>query len=150
MISTPRRPLTLEANYRSNYPNPQNALPLSYPTVTFLFGLTYPFVTTFSHVLMQQCGLSTGSTGLTYLGLGLEIIFGTVITGKGSDVLYRMLKDKNEGREDPVCRLPPLVVSAPLVTVAFVWYAWSAQERVHWTVPIWRRCSLGWRGCLGL
>lgn len=104
--------------------------------VTFLFGLTYLFVTTFPRVFMQQYGFSTGSTGLTYLGLGLGMVFGMAVGGKGSDVLYRMMKDRNDGKEEPEYRLPPLVVSAPLVAVAFFWYGWSAQEKAHWIVPI--------------
>ncbi|KAE9363892.1 MFS multidrug transporter-like protein [Stipitochalara longipes BDJ] len=104
--------------------------------VTFLFGLTYLFVTTFPRVFMKQYGFSTGSTGLSYLGLGAGMVCGMAIAGKGSDVLYKKMKDRYEGKEEPEYRLPPLVVSAPLVAVSFFWYGWSAQERTHWIVPI--------------
>jgi multidrug resistance protein len=104
--------------------------------VTFLFGLTYLFVTTFPRVFTKQYGFSTGSTGLTYLGLGLGMVFGMAIAGKGSDVLYKRMKDNNDGKDEPEYRLPPLVVSAPLVAVAFFWYGWSTEERAHWIVPI--------------
>ena len=104
--------------------------------VTFLFGMTYLFIATFPRVFTVQYGFSTGSTGLAYLGLGIGMVFGMVIAGKGSDVLYRMMKDRHEGKEEPEYRLPPMVVSAPLVAVAFIWYGWSAQEKAHWIVPI--------------
>jgi multidrug resistance protein len=104
--------------------------------VTFLFGMTYLFIATFPRVFTQQYGFSTGSTGLAYLGLGLGMIFGMAIAGKGSDVLYRKMKDMHEGKEEPEYRLPPMVVSAPLVALAFFWYGWSAQAKTHWIVPI--------------
>ena len=104
--------------------------------VTFLLGLTYLFITTFPRVFMQQYGFSTSSTGLSYLGLGVGMVFGMILGGKGSDVLYQMMKKRHEGKEEPEYRLPPLVVSAPLVAVSFFWYGWSAQEKTHWIVPI--------------
>lgn len=104
--------------------------------ITFLFGYLYLFVTTFPRVFIQQYGFNTGSTGLTYLGLGVGMFLGIVIAGKSSDLLYKFLVKKNGGKEEPEYRLPPLVVSAPLVAVAFFWYGWSAEAKVHWIVPI--------------
>jgi multidrug resistance protein len=97
----------------------------------FLFGMLFLFVTTFPRVFTQQYGFSTGDTGLTYLGLGVGQMVGVVAAGKGSDVLYKKLKEKNDGKEDPEYRLPLLVVSAPFVAVAFFWYGWSAEARTH-------------------
>ncbi len=104
--------------------------------VTFIFGMTYLFIATFPRVFALQYGFSTGSTGLTYLSLGIGMIFGMAIARKGSDILYKMMKDRHAGNKEPEYRLPPMVVSAPLVAMAFIWYGWSAQERAHWIVPI--------------
>jgi multidrug resistance protein len=103
---------------------------------TLLFGLTYLFITTFPRVFMLQYGFSTGSTGLSYLGLGAGMVFGMALGGKGSDVLYKKMQARHDGKEEPEYRLPLLVVSAPLVAVSFFWYGWSAQEKTHWIVPI--------------
>jgi multidrug resistance protein len=104
--------------------------------IAFLFGYLYLFVTTFPRVFTAQYGFSTGSTGLTYLGLGIGMLLGIVITGRTSDILYRRLAAQNKGTEEPEFRLPPLVVSAPLVSVAFFWYGWSTEAKVQWIVPI--------------
>ena len=104
--------------------------------VAFLFGCLYLFVTTFPSVFIEQYGFSTGNTGLTYLGLGVGMFFGIAVAGRGSDVLYKRLVSRNGGNEEPEYRLPPLVVSAPLVAIAFFWYGWSAESKTHWIVPI--------------
>lgn len=97
----------------------------------FLFGMLYLFVTTFPRVFMEQYGFSTGDTGLTYLGLGAGMMVGVVVAGKGSDLLYKKLKERGGGKEEPEYRLPPLVVSAPFVALAFFWYGWSAEAKTH-------------------
>jgi len=102
----------------------------------FLFGYLYLFVTTFPRVFIEQYHFSTGSTGLTYLGLGVGCFFGLAIAGKGSDAVYKRLESKNGGEGKPEFRLPLLVVSAPLVTISFFWYGWSAEAKAHWIVPI--------------
>lgn len=104
--------------------------------MAFLMGCLYLFVTTFPLVFSQQYGFSTGSTGLTYLGLGLGCFLGLPIAGKTSDMLYKKLQKKNGGEAKPEFRLPPLAVSAPFVAVSFFWYGWSAEAKVHWIVPI--------------
>ena len=85
----------------------------------FLFGYLYLFITTFPRVFIEQYHFSTGSTGLAYVGLGIGCIFGLGIAGKGSDVLYKKLETKNNGVGKPEYRLQILVISAPLVAVAY-------------------------------
>lgn len=104
--------------------------------VAFLFGCLYLFLTTFPRVFTSQYGFSTKNTGLTYIGLGVGMFFGMGLAGKGSDVIFRALVKRNEGKEEPEYRIPPLVVSAPLVATAFFWYGWSAEGKTHWIVPI--------------
>jgi multidrug resistance protein len=104
--------------------------------VAFLFGNLYLFLTSFPRVFTEQYGFSTQNTGLTYIGLGVGMFFGMAMAGKGSDVLYRLLVKRNNGNVVPEYRLPPLVISAPLVAVAFFWYGWSAEAKTHWIVPI--------------
>jgi predicted MFS family arabinose efflux permease len=104
--------------------------------VAFLFGYLYLFLTTFPRVFMDQYGFSTKNTGLTYIGLGVGMIFGVVMGGKGSDVLYKLLVKRNNGILLPEYRVPPLAISPPLVAIGFFWYGWSAQAKTHWIVPI--------------
>jgi multidrug resistance protein len=104
--------------------------------VAFLFGCLYLFLTTFPRVFTSQYGFSTKETGLTYIGLGVGMFFGMGLAGKGSDATYKMLVKRHDGKQVPEYRIPPLVISAPLVAVAFFWYGWSAESRRPWIVPI--------------
>jgi multidrug resistance protein len=102
----------------------------------FIFGYLYLFVTTFPRVFVEQYHFGTGSTGLTYLGLGIGCLFGLVLAGKGSDLLYKKLERSNNGEGKPEFRLPILAISAPLIAISFFWYGWSAEAKVRWIIPI--------------
>lgn len=99
-----------------------------------VFGLTYLLFTTFPMVFEEQYGFSSGLSGLAYLGLGIGMIFGVILFSKLSD---KMLKQQAGGKEmKPEYRLPLMVYVTPVVPIGFFWYGWSAQEHVHWIVPI--------------
>jgi hypothetical protein len=59
-----------------------------------------------------------------------------VLAGKTSDAAYKKLTVKNKGVKAPEYRLPPLMLSSPLVAIAFFAYGWSIEGHVHWIVPI--------------
>jgi hypothetical protein len=101
-----------------------------------LFGYLYLFITTFPRVFQQQYHFNTGVTGLTYLGLGVGNFVGLFIIGKTSDPLFKKLATKNNGVAKPEFRLPPLMITCPLICVSFFWYGWSTDARAHWIVPI--------------
>ena len=101
-----------------------------------LFGYLYLFLTTFPMVFQQVYHFNVGVSGLAYLGLGIGCLIGLIIAGKLSDVFYRRLTAKNHGSTKSEYRLPPLLLSSPLVASAFFWYGWSAEAKTHWVVPI--------------
>ena len=101
-----------------------------------LFGYMYLFLTTFTRVFQEQYHFSLGITGLTYLGLGMGSSIGLIIAGKSTDVIYKRLTAKYQGPSKPEYRLPPLVLTSPLVAIAFFLYGWSAEAKTHWIVPI--------------
>ncbi|KIN09066.1 hypothetical protein OIDMADRAFT_37964 [Oidiodendron maius Zn] len=102
----------------------------------FLFGYLYLFITTFPRVFTGKYHFSVNSSGLAYIGLGVGCFFGLIMAGKGSDVVYKKLEEKNGGEGKSEFRLPLLVISAPLVAIAFFWYGWSVEAKVHWIIPI--------------
>lgn len=101
-----------------------------------LFGELYLFITTFPTVFQDKYHFSTSVSGLAYLGLGVGAFLGLVLAGKMSDPLYKTLTAKNNGVTAPEYRLPPLLLTSPLVAIAFFAYGWSVQEHVHWIAPI--------------
>ncbi|KAI9744631.1 MAG: hypothetical protein M1818_002160 [Claussenomyces sp. TS43310] len=132
--------LTFAENFRGAFVRPMKMLLFS-PIVMMLsvyvaivFGFLYLFITTFSTVYREQYNFGTGSIGLTYLGIGVGCFVGLVALGKTSDAIYRRLTANNGGVAEPEFRLPPLMVTAPLVVISFFWYGWSAKEKTHMSV----------------
>jgi MFS family permease len=101
-----------------------------------LFGYLYLFITTLPEVFQGQYDFSVGVSGLTYLGLGIGSILGLTVVGKTGDTMYKTLAAKNKGIEAPEYRLPPLMLTSPLVSTAFFSYGWSVQTKIHWIVPM--------------
>ncbi|TVY84063.1 Efflux pump radE [Lachnellula suecica] len=101
-----------------------------------IFGYLYLFITTLPQVFQGQYGFSVGVSGLTYLGLGIGAILGLMVVGKTSDSMYRKLAARNKDIGVPEHRLPPLLVTIPLVSIAFFGYGWAVETRTHWSVPM--------------
>lgn len=99
-----------------------------------VYGFMYLLFTTFPIVFQYQYGFSTGTIGLTYLGMGVGSLIGLAVGGVWSDSLYK--KKAKEGIWKPEYRLLPLVPGCLCVPIGLFWYGWSAQAKVHWIVPI--------------
>ncbi|QSZ32553.1 hypothetical protein DSL72_002131 [Monilinia vaccinii-corymbosi] len=108
-----------------------------------LFGYLYLFITTFPTTFTSQYHFSISTTGLAYLGLGAGIAIGLFASGRVSDPLFRKLTRRHGGVAEPEFRLPALMLTSPLIAVAFLAYGWTAQVRIHWIVPILGTCFFG-------
>ncbi|ORY11105.1 major facilitator superfamily domain-containing protein [Clohesyomyces aquaticus] len=100
----------------------------------FLFGLTYLLFTTFPGVFGETYHFSTELAGLSYLGLGVGMIFSIGLFAVLSDKLLHQPRGGTVAR--PELRLILMIFATPLVPIGFFWYGWSAQAKVHWIVPI--------------
>ncbi|KFZ14917.1 hypothetical protein V502_05850 [Pseudogymnoascus sp. VKM F-4520 (FW-2644)] len=109
-----------------------------------VYGYLYLLFTTFSVVFEEQYHFSSGSVGLSFLGIGIGSLLGLVITGATSDRILKSnaRKDCPPGTEDkdlvykPEYRLPPLFPASLLIPVGLFIYGWTAQYQVHYIVPI--------------
>ncbi|CZR69920.1 related to multidrug resistant protein [Phialocephala subalpina] len=104
--------------------------------MSLVYGLLYLLFTTFTSVFQGIYGFSTGSAGLTFLGLGVGTIIGVVVIGGTADRIYIYYEKKNNGVGKPEYRLPAMIVCCLCVPVGLFWYGWSAQARAHFIVPI--------------
>lgn len=111
------------------------------PIVLFLslytalcYGFLFLFFTTFTHVFMNNYGFSPGISGLSYLGLGVGMLSGLVVTHMLMDRISKKLA--KDGPIKPEYRLPLMIGGAPLLPVGLFWYGWSAHAHAHWIVPI--------------
>lgn len=99
-----------------------------------VFGLTFLLFTTFPSVFQEQYGFTNGISGLSYLGLGIGMIFGLALFSIFSDRMLKARAGKVEMK--PEYRLPLMVYFTPILPIGFFWYGWSANAKVHWILPI--------------
>ncbi|KAH6651542.1 fluconazole resistance protein [Truncatella angustata] len=108
-----------------------------------LYGYLYLLFTTFPQVFRGQYDFSTGSIGLSYIGIGVGSVLGLFSSGAVSDRLVVGLKVRNGGESKPEYRLPPMAVGACLVPIGLFWYGWTAEKQLHWILPILGTTILG-------
>ncbi|KUJ08154.1 MFS general substrate transporter [Mollisia scopiformis] len=104
--------------------------------LSLVYGLLYVLFTTFTAVFEGIYGFSTGSAGLTFLGLGVGTILGVVIIGGTADRIYMYYEKRNNGVGKPEFRLPAMVVTSLFCPIGLFWYGWSAQAHAYFLVPI--------------
>ncbi|KAF2791975.1 MFS general substrate transporter [Melanomma pulvis-pyrius CBS 109.77] len=97
--------------------------------LAFVYGLVFLLLATFSQVFEGTYGFGQGFAGLSYLGLGLGSIIGTLLFAKFSDRLAKK-------HSTPEHRMIMMMFGGPTIPASLFWYGWSAQYHVHWIVPI--------------
>lgn len=98
------------------------------------FGCVFMLFTTFPRVFEGQYGFTTGTSGLSYLGLGIGFLLGLFGFRAVSDKV--VVKKAAGGEMKPEYRLPFMMYLVPMMPVGFFWYGWTAYYKVHWIVPI--------------
>jgi MFS family permease len=106
------------------------------------YAYLYLLFTTFPTVFQSHYGFSTGTVGLSYLGLGVGCLLGLLVYGILSDRVQTSRTAKY-GVSKPEYRLVPMVYGAICIPVGLFWYGWSAEEHAHWIVPILGTCVVG-------
>ncbi|KAJ6615652.1 multidrug resistance protein 4 [Mycena sp. CBHHK59/15] len=104
--------------------------------MAFMYGIYYLMFTTFSTLFSETYGFSTGTGGLTYLGLGVGFLLATGFSAKSANEVYLYLAKKNGGKGTPEMRIPALFFGSFFVPIGLFWYGWSAQAKLHWIMPI--------------
>jgi MFS family permease len=98
------------------------------------YGYLYLLFATMATTFQGDYHFSTGSTGLSYLGLGVGSLIGLVCISILSDkIAYRRLA---RGKYKPEHRLIPMILGTPFLPIGLFWYGWSAQADAHWILPI--------------
>ncbi|KAJ9156578.1 Mfs multidrug [Pleurostoma richardsiae] len=102
-----------------------------------IYGYLYLCFTTFPRVFEIQYGFSESSSGLVYLGIGVGSLIGLFVCGGTSDRLVKVLAARrNGGVPKPEYRLPVLILGALLAPAGLFCYAWTAEKKEHWMLPI--------------
>ena len=96
-----------------------------------VFGQTFLLFTTFPAVFEEQYGFTTGTSGLSYLGMGIGMILGIITFRLLSDKILKKDALDGDGTMKPEYRLPLMVYLTPVMPIGFFWYGWSAHAQVH-------------------
>ncbi|USW50641.1 Putative major facilitator superfamily, MFS transporter superfamily [Septoria linicola] len=109
--------------------------------VAINFGMLYAFFAAFPYVFETSYGFGLGSTGLTFLGLGVGVLIGGgIIIWFSRFVFQRQAAQLRKAGRDP--KVPPenrlyiAMIGSVLLPCSLFMFGWSAQERVHWMCPI--------------
>lgn len=109
--------------------------------MAIVYGYLYLLFTTLTSVFEQTYHFSSGSVGLSFLGIGVGSLLGLLVFGALSDRIVKAMSAKGEMK--PEYRLPPLIPGSLLIPVGLFWYGWSAENHIHWIMPIIGTCLVG-------
>jgi MFS family permease len=103
----------------------------------FVYSTIYLFFTTFTFVFTGVYHFSEGMVGLSYIGSGIGMMCGMVFYGMTSDkLIQRLTKKYGVERPKPEYRLPLTIFASPFIPAGLFLYGWTAQNAVHWAVPM--------------
>jgi MFS family permease len=113
--------------------------------VGVVYGYLYLLITTFTVVFENTYHFSSGSVGLTFLGLGVGSLIGLAFfvwlnrrTTKKKTIEAVIAAAAGQALVGitPEDRLPMLIPGTIFIPVGLLLYGWTANYHVHWIVPI--------------
>ncbi|RSL61590.1 hypothetical protein CEP54_006163 [Fusarium duplospermum] len=104
--------------------------------MAIIYGYLYLIFTAMPMIFEGQYHFSSGSIGLTYIGIGVGSLIGLAIAGATSDPLVRYLTKKNGGESKPEYRLPVMTGACVLIPAGLFLFGWFAENNNHWILPI--------------
>lgn len=102
--------------------------------VALAYAYLYILFSTFTSIFVTNYGFTTGTAGLSFLGLGIGSIIGQVLTTVWGNRTAQ--KHIRRGDFEPEHRLPLMYPGAVAMPIGLFWYGWSAEFQTHWIVPI--------------
>ncbi|KAB2570312.1 Efflux pump rdc3 [Lasiodiplodia theobromae] len=112
--------------------------------VAVAYGILYLLFTTFTFVFEGRYGFSSGTVGLTYIGIGIGMILGLAMVGKLSDATLRKVKASG-GAMKPEHRLPFLLTGPPAACIpaGLLIYGWTTEYHKHWAIALFGTMLIG-------
>jgi hypothetical protein len=109
--------------------------------VAFNFSVLFSFFAAFPYTFKKVYGFDTEQSGLVFLAIGVGCAFAVATVIACDEYLYQpqVKKSHLEGRGGvvaPEFRLYPAMMGSFGLPVGLFWFAWSAGEESHWSVPV--------------
>lgn len=105
--------------------------------IAVAYGILYLLISTFTFVFTEHYGFDEGSSGSSFLPAGIGMVIGVVGFGQLTDLIVK--RTKSQGLEHkPEDRLKPIMTVPCGLAMPFglFLYGWTAQNGVHWIVPM--------------
>jgi MFS family permease len=96
------------------------------------FGILYIWLSSLPMVFVKQYNEATAIAALHFITIGIGFIIGVYSFAVLTD---RMYANRAKDKRDPEQRLALLLPSIAAAALGLCCFGWSAQERIHWTVP---------------
>ncbi|POS86219.1 hypothetical protein EPUL_004517 [Erysiphe pulchra] len=103
--------------------------------MSFIYGISYLFLTAYPIVFEEIHGIPPGNSGLPFFGMILGIVLGGtfVILTQAS---YSRKLTANKNINIPEWRLPPMMVGSIIFAIGIFWFAWTGyKSSIHWIIP---------------
>jgi hypothetical protein len=112
------------------------------PIVLFLslhtaitYGYIFILFTTVPNTFQKVYNFSHTGQGLSFIGLGVGLVIGVLISGAMSWFLTKMAK-ANGTLPVPEARMSLMIPGAAAIPIGLLLYGWSVQKRLHYIMPI--------------
>lgn len=103
---------------------------------SFNFSMLFSFLAAFLPVFQSTYGFSPGQSGLVFLGITTGCSVGAIIKILIDQHVYQKQLVKQQGCIPTEQRLWGSMLGSILMPASLFWFAWTAQQSVHWMVPI--------------
>lgn len=104
--------------------------------VSISYGIMYLFFTTMTFVFEGTYHFSSGSVGLSYLGIGVGLMVGMIYVGIASDIHIKRAQAAGGAIPENRLELPLTIPGAILLPAGVFIYGWTTDKQVHYIVPI--------------
>ncbi|KAF1812119.1 MFS general substrate transporter [Eremomyces bilateralis CBS 781.70] len=114
----------------------------------FAFAVLFSFFAAFPLIFPLVYGFSISQVGLSFLGIGVGVVFGCITCIIFDQTIYQKLHVKSvaEGRHTvaPEHRLYAAMIGSIAIPIGLFWLGWTARPEVHWISPILASIPFAW------
>ncbi|KAF2650410.1 synaptic vesicle transporter [Lophiostoma macrostomum CBS 122681] len=104
--------------------------------MAFLYGVIYLVLSTLPRLWTgPRYNEEVHIGGLNYIAVGVGFLVGSQVGTRLQDRIYKVLKHRNDGIDQPEFRIPLMLAGALLAPLGIFVYAWSAEAAAFWLWP---------------
>ena len=103
---------------------------------TVAYGSMYILYSTIPTTFLMTYAWQPKHVDLAYLSTAAGELLGMIACAGISDTIVNRRKSIDDDNNRPENRLLPMCFFWPLVSVGLSMYAWTAENKIHWAVPL--------------